>query len=200
MSKHQQARISTYVVTCTLPKLCYLKEPLHCTSIYATGENYKTQRVQREHCQELEQHKMSKKGQSLLSWEAPKHYLFVARHGWPLSMLRKSMFSFYRNSKMLQGCCFTPGIMALEEVAREAGQNCSFCRATTMLLSVSVCLYYRSTSAFSLCCEDETSGLSLAPAVEERALACWDFDCATALQALRPSTSVCSLVPLVKKH
>lgn len=86
--------------------------------------------------------------QSLVYWEAPKHYLTSAMNRWPLSVLRKSTFSFYCSSKMLQGCYFTPGIMALEAAAREARQSCSFCRATTMLLSFSMRLSYRSTSAF----------------------------------------------------
>lgn len=159
------AHISMYTATCALPEPCYLYEQLHSASIYASGENYKTQRVQREHCHELEQHKTSKKVQSLVSWEAPKHYLASAMHRWPLSMLRRSTFSFYRSSKMLQGCCFTPGIMALEEAAREAGQSCSFCRATTTLLSFSLCLYYGSTSAFPWGVKMKLQGCSLALAV-----------------------------------
>lgn len=148
MSKHQLAHISMHTITHAFPKPCYLYEPLHSASFYASRENCKRERVQMEHSHELEQHKTPKNMQPLVSWQAPKHYLISAIHRWPLSMLRRSTFSFYHSSKMLQGCCFTPGIMALEEAARKAGQSCSFCRATTTLLSFSVYVYHGSISAF----------------------------------------------------
>lgn len=165
MSKHQLAHINMYTVTCALPEPYYWYEPLHSTLIYASRENYKTQWVQREHCHELEQHKTSKKVQSLVSWEAPKHYLTSAMNRWPLSMLRKSTFSFYCSSKMLQGRYFTPGVMGLEAAARDARQSCSFCRATSTLLSFFMRLSYRSTSAFPRDVKMKLQGCSLAPAV-----------------------------------
>lgn len=187
MFKHQLAHISMYTVTCALPETYYLYEPLSSACSYASGETYKTQWFQREQCHELQQHKTWKKVQSLVSWEAPKHYLTSAMHRWPLSVLKRSTFSFYRSSKMPQGCCFTPGITALEAAAREVGRSCSFCGATNTLLSSSVCLYYESTSACPRGVQMKLQGCSLAPAVQGLALAGWDCDWAhSAPQFSRP--------------
>lgn len=96
---------------------------------------------------------------------------------------------FYPSSKMLQGSCFTPGIMAPEEAAREAGQYIymdiyththiyiatdSLCRVT-MLLTFSVHVYYGSTSSFPCGLKRNIQVYRMAPAVQELALACWDL-------------------------
>lgn len=63
------------------------------------------------------------------------------------------------------GLLLHPGIMALEEAAREVRQGYSFCRATNTLLSFSVCLNYESTSACPWGVQMKLQGCSLAPAV-----------------------------------
>jgi len=103
-----------------------LYEPLHSASFWASGENYKPQRVQREPCHEPDQHETPKKSAALIPWEVPKCYLTSAMHRWSLSMLKRSVFPFYQSSKMLQGCRFNPANRAPEDTARE---SCSFCSA-----------------------------------------------------------------------
>lgn len=99
MSKHQLAPTSMDSVTCALPGPYYLHALLHFTSIYASGDNYIiSKQVQREHCHELEQHKMSKKVRSLVPWKARKYYLLSAVHRW---LLKRNRYFFYPGSKML---------------------------------------------------------------------------------------------------
>lgn len=85
----------------------------------------------------------TKESAALISWEVPECYLTSAMHRWPLSMLRRSIFSFYQNSKTHEAAASSLVIwlwkMKQERQERAAAsvelpQHCSVCVTAMVLL------------------------------------------------------------------
>lgn len=138
------------------------------------------------------------KGSTIMSLNSMRHQrkcgLNILGGSWMLSHFSHAQMAliyakeehifFLSEQQDTRGCCFIPGNMALEDEAREAGEGCSFCRATTTLLSLCHC--HGPTSEFHWDVQVRHPCCSLAPAVQELGL--WEFDCRAPLEARCPNS------------